>query len=107
MPEIESVLSEARVFPPDASFSKRAHIKSLDDYRKLCDEARRDPDAYWGARAREELYWKEPFKTVLEWKPPNARWFIEGKTNVSYNCLDRNLSKHGDKVALLFEGEPG
>jgi acetyl-CoA synthetase len=105
--QIDSVLSESRVFPPPAEFSRRAHLKSMDDYRRLVEEARRDPQAYWGQRAREELYWKEPFQTVLEWKPPHARWFVEGKTNLTYNCLDRHLPARKDKIALRFEGEPG
>jgi acetyl-CoA synthetase len=105
--EIQSVLTENRVFPPPEEFSRRAHIRSMEDYHRLWDEAAANPEAYWGARAREELYWKEPFKTVLEWKPPHARWFIEGRTNLAYNCLDRNLPKLKDKPAILFEGEPG
>ncbi|MBI3185896.1 MAG: acetate--CoA ligase [Myxococcales bacterium] len=104
--EIHSVLSEGRVFPPPESFSRAAHIRSLEEYGRLALEARRDPDAYWGARAREEIFWKEPFRTVLEWKPPDARWFIEGKTNLSYNCLDRHLSTRRAQVAIRFEGEP-
>jgi acetyl-CoA synthetase len=105
--EIKSVLSENRVFAPPEEFSRRAHIRSMEDYRRLWDEAAKDPEGYWGARAREELYWKEPFQTVLEWKPPHARWFIEGRTNLAYNCLDRHLPKLKDKPAILFEGEPG
>jgi acetyl-CoA synthetase len=100
-------MSESRIFPPPSTFSERAHIQSLEQYRKLCAEARENPEGYWGARAREELFWKVPFQTVLDWKPPHARWFIEGKTNLAYNCLDRHLSSRGDKVALRFEGEPG
>jgi acetyl-CoA synthetase len=105
--EIDSVLAETRVFPPPEAFSARAHIRSLEDYQRLFDQAARDPERYWADRAREELYWKEPFQTTLEWNPPQARWFIEGRTNLSWNCLDRHLEKHGDKVAILFEGEPG
>ncbi|WNG45826.1 acetate--CoA ligase [Archangium minus] len=105
--EFHSVLAENRVFPPSPEFASRAHIRSMEDYRRLWDEAERDPDAYWGARAREELYWKEPFQTVLDWKPPHARWFVEGRTNLAYNCLDRHLDKRRDKTAILFEGEPG
>ncbi|HVE82375.1 MAG TPA: acetate--CoA ligase [Myxococcales bacterium] len=101
------MLSERRVFPPPKEISARAHVKSLDDYRRLAEEARRDPEAYWGARAREEIFWKEPFRTVLEWKPPFARWFIEGRTNLSYNCLDRHLDRRRDQTAILWEGEPG
>ncbi|HZI14961.1 MAG TPA: acetate--CoA ligase [Myxococcus sp.] len=105
--EIQSVLTENRVFPPPEAFSQRAHIRSMEDYRKLWDEAAKDPEKYWGDRAREELYWKEPFRTVLDWKPPHARWFIEGRTNLAYNCLDRHLGTRRDKPAILFEGEPG
>ncbi|MBN8466677.1 acetate--CoA ligase [Corallococcus exiguus] len=105
--EIVSVLTESRVFPPPEDFSRRAHIRDMQDYQRLWDEAAKDPDKYWGDRAREELYWKEPFQTVLDWKPPHARWFVEGKTNLAYNCLDRHLPKLKDKAAILFEGEPG
>ncbi|MFB1482099.1 acetate--CoA ligase [Corallococcus sp. RDP092CA] len=104
---IDSLLTESRVFPPPEDFSRRAHIRSMQDYQRLWDEAAKDPDKYWGDRAREELYWKEPFQTVLDWKPPHARWFVEGKTNLAYNCLDRHLPKLKDKPAILFEGEPG
>ncbi|MCE9666762.1 acetate--CoA ligase [Myxococcus stipitatus] len=104
--EIVSVLTEARVFPPPEAFSQRAHLKSMADYQRLWDEAARDPEKYWGDRAREELYWKEPFRTVLDWKPPHARWFVEGRTNLAYNCLDRHLATRRDKPAILFEGEP-
>ncbi|MCY0996525.1 acetate--CoA ligase [Myxococcus sp. MISCRS1] len=105
--EISSVLTETRVFPPPQEFSQCAHLKSMEDYQRLWDEAARDPDKYWGERAREELYWKEPFQTVLDWKPPHARWFVEGRTNLAYNCLDRHLATRRDKPAILFEGEPG
>ncbi|MFY1831217.1 acetate--CoA ligase [Myxococcus fulvus] len=105
--EISSVLTETRVFPPPKEFSQRAHLKSMEDYQRLWDEAASNPDKYWGERAREELYWKEPFQTVLEWKPPHARWFVEGRTNLAYNCLDRHLATRRDKPAILFEGEPG
>ncbi|RKG82074.1 acetate--CoA ligase [Corallococcus sp. CA049B] len=104
---IVSVLTESRVFPPPEDFSRRAHIRGMQDYQRLWDEAAKDPDKYWGDRAREELYWKVPFQTVLDWKPPHARWFVEGKTNLAYNCLDRHLPKLKDKPAILFEGEPG
>ncbi|GEL69778.1 acetate--CoA ligase [Myxococcus virescens] len=105
--EIHSVLTEARVFSPPEAFARRAHIRSMEQYQQLWDEAAKDPDKYWGDRAREELYWKAPFQTVLDWKPPHARWFVEGKTNLAYNCLDRHLATRKDKPAILFEGEPG
>jgi acetyl-CoA synthetase len=105
--EIFSVSHEERVFPPPPEFQKKALIRSLKEYQKLYDEAAKDPDGYWGARAKEELYWKTPFQTVLEWKPPNAKWFLGGITNLCYNALDRHLAKYAEKTAILFEGEPG
>jgi len=106
-PEITSVLTEGRVFQPPPEFSRRAHIKSMEQYRELAAQAERDPEGYWGARGKEEIYWKTPFQKVLEWKPPFAKWYLGGTTNLSYNCLDRHLATHGDRTALLFEGEPG
>ena len=106
-PDITSVLTEQRVFPPPPAFSKRAHIKTMEQYRALAAEAEKDPAAYWGARGREEIHWQTPFTTVLEWKAPHAKWFIGGTTNLSYNALDRHLDTHGDRTALIFEGEPG
>ena len=105
--EITSVLTEGRVFQPPPEFSRRAHIKSMEQYRELAAQAERDPEGYWGARGKEEIYWKTPFQKVLEWKPPFAKWYLGGTTNLSYNCLDRHLATHGDRTALLFEGEPG
>ncbi len=107
MAEIHSVLSERRLFPPPPGFAARAHIRSLEDYRRLCAEAERDPEAYWGARGREEIEWKEPFTRVLEWNAPHAKWFLGGKLNLSWNCLDRHLPARADQVALVWEGEPG
>ena len=104
--EIDSMLSERRVFPPPKGFGA-AHVKSLDAYHQLVERARSNPEAYWAERAREEIFWKEPFQTVLDWKPPFARWFVEGKTNLSYNCLDRHLPDRGHWPAFLWEGEPG
>src|SRR6478609_6515149 len=94
--EIHSVLTEKRVFDPPKDFSARAHIRSMDEYRKLCAEADANPEAWWGARAKEELYWKQPFQKTLSWNAPNAKWFEGGTTNLSYNCLDRHLATRGD-----------
>ncbi|MBL8920968.1 MAG: acetate--CoA ligase [Myxococcaceae bacterium] len=107
MSEFSTVLTESRKFPPPPGFAEKAHLKSMDDYRRLCAEADANPDAYWAARAKEELFWQTPFSTVCEWKPPFAKWFLGGRTNLSYNALDRHLATQGDKVAIRFEGEPG
>jgi acetyl-CoA synthetase len=104
---IESVLQEERVFPPPESFSKQAHIKSLEELEKLRAEASADPEAFWG-RMAEELHWFKKWNTVLKWDPPHAEWFGGGKLNISYNCLDRHLETwRRNKAALIWEGEPG
>jgi acetyl-CoA synthetase len=103
---IESLLDERRVFEPGAEFASRAHISSKEAYDALTKRASDDPEAFWAGIAR-ELHWFEPWKTTLEWKYPFSKWFIGGKTNISYNCLDRHLATRKDKTAILWEGEPG
>ncbi len=107
MSEILSVSTESRVFSPPSSVSQGAEIASLDAYRALYAEAKDHPDAFWSRQAKAELHWQTPFHTVSEWQDQHARWFIGGKTNLSYNALDANLATRGEKIALRFEGEPG
>src|SRR5437763_14210856 len=105
--DIQATLNEHRVFPPLAEFSSQAHIKSMADYERLYEEADRDPEAFWGRIAR-ELEWFEPWTKVLEWNVPWAKWFVGGKTNISYNCLDRHVTTwRKNKAAIIWEGEPG
>ena len=105
--DIESVLSEQRKFPPSAEFSQRASIKSLDDYDALCRRAEQDPEKFW-AECGNQLSWFKPYEKVLEWNYPFAKWFVGGKINASYNCLDRHLTDgRRNKVAFIWEGEPG
>jgi acetyl-CoA synthetase len=104
---IDSMLQEHRIFPPPAEFSAKAHIKSLEEYERIYAEAARDPEAFW-ANIAKELHWFEPWTKVLEWDAPWAKWFVGGKFNISYNCLDRHAqTSRRDKVAILWEGEPG
>ena len=107
--QIESVLQEERVFAPSPEQASKCRISSLASYKKLVDAARTDPEKFWGDLAKQELHWFEPFKDVLDWSnPPFARWFEGGKTNLSYNCLDRHLDTAiADKDALIWEGEIG
>jgi acetyl-CoA synthetase len=105
--DIQSTLSEKRLFAPPSDFSARAQVKSLADYERLYDEAGRDPEAFWAHIAR-ELDWFEPWKKVLEWDAPWAKWFVGGKINLTHNCLDRHLNSwRKNKAALIWEGEPG
>ena len=103
---VASVMQEDRVFPPPADFSRRARIGSLEDYRKLYDEAARDPSGFWRARA-ESLPWMKPYSQVLDWKPPVAKWFVDGRINASAACLDAHVAAgRGDKTAIVWVGEP-
>ena len=104
---IESTLKERRMFPPSREFSARAAVPSMDAYEALYRKSLEDPDAFWSEIAS-ELTWFQPWERVLEWEEPFSKWFVGGKTNLSYNCLDRHLSTwRKNRVALLWEGEPG
>jgi acetyl-CoA synthetase len=107
-PTIESVLHEQRLFYPSADFSEHATIKSMDEYKALYEKAAADPAQFWAELAAQELHWFKPWDTVLDWQPPFAKWFVGGKLNISYNCLDRHLTTwRRNKAALIWEGEPG
>ena len=106
--QIDNVMQEDRLFPPDSAFSQKAVIKSMDDYQQLYDRVKADPEAFWEAEAKSELHWFEPFDSVLQKDGIDVRWFDGGKTNISYNCLDRNIDAgNGDRNAIIWEGEPG
>ena len=101
-------MSEDRLYPPSPEFAAHAHVKSLAEYRDLCARAARNPSEFWGELAERELHWFHKWSSVLDWQAPDARWFVGGKTNASYNCLDRHLeTARKNKVAILWEGEPG
>jgi acetyl-CoA synthetase len=106
MEKIEAVLKEERVFQPSEAFRQAARIKRLEDYEALYRESLEQPEQFW-SRVASELHWFKPWDKVLEWNPPNAKWFIGGQLNLSYNCLDRHLATRGNKAAIIFEGEPG
>ncbi len=105
--DLDSLLREDRVFPPQAEFAAKAHIRSLAEYEELYARSIADPEAFWESAAR-ELHWFAPWTTVLDWDLPWAKWFVGGKINISYNCLDRHVQNgKRDKTAILWEGEPG
>jgi len=106
MPEknIESSLHEDRLFPPSVAFSKQANL-SKSEYERLIKKANTDFEGFWGDLAGENIHWFKKWDKVLDWNEPFSKWFVNGKTNVSYNCLDRHLEKRGNKKALIWIGE--
>ncbi|QLQ25703.1 MAG: acetate--CoA ligase [Dechloromonas sp.] len=96
------------IYPSDEAV-RNATISGMDAYKALCAEAEADYEGFWAKRAREMVSWKEPFTKVLdESDAPFFKWFPDGKLNVSYNCLDRNVEGGlGDKVAIIFEADNG
>jgi acetyl-CoA synthetase len=97
-----NLMHEERHFDPPEDFARNANVKA-DAY----DEANEDRLAFWAKQA-ERITWAEPFTEVLDWSnPPFAKWFVGGKLNASYNCVDRHVEAgNGDKVAFHWVGEP-
>ncbi|MEM6257873.1 MAG: acetate--CoA ligase [Planctomycetota bacterium] len=102
---IESTLSEDRRFPPPADFAAQAHLRSTGEYEALHQRSIQDPDAFWAEEASNQ-YWFKPWDKVLQWNAPDAKWFVGGKANLCYNCVDRQVSEgHGDETAIIWEAE--
>ncbi len=106
MLEFDPHVTDEKAVPPPPEFSKRAHVKSLAEYRKLYDHAQANTEAFWAEEAK-RLDWFEPPTQTLDWQPPHAKWFVGGKLNVSHNCVDRHLEKNANKPAILWEAEDG
>ncbi|HHW13321.1 MAG TPA: acetate--CoA ligase, partial [Firmicutes bacterium] len=100
---LDALLAENRTFPPPEELAATANARDPEIYAK----AAADPEGFWAARAS-ELDWFQPWHTVFAWDPPFAQWFVGGKLNASYNCIDRHLKTwRRNKAALIWEGEPG
>ena len=105
---IISMMGEQRIFPPSVELSQQAHIKSTEEYRALYRESIDDPEGFWG-RVAEEVKWFQKWDRVMADDFAHARhaWFVGGKLNAAYNCLDRHLAgARKDKAAIMWEGEP-
>ena len=102
--EQDSGQEAARTFEPPEEFASRANVSDPSVYEK----AEQDFEGFWGGFA-DELHWFKKYDRVLDWDPPEAKWFVGGKLNVSYNCLDYQIEQgRGDKNAIVWEGdEPG
>ena len=100
---IAALFEEKRTFPPPQHFVQEAAIRD----RSLYEKADRDLEAFW-AEVAEGIDWFQKWERVLEWNAPYAKWFIGGKLNVAYNCLDRHVRTwRRNKAAIIWEGEPG
>ncbi|HVT43247.1 MAG TPA: acetate--CoA ligase [Thermoanaerobaculia bacterium] len=99
---LDALLEENRAFPPSDEFKALANVNDPAIYAKALG----DREAFWASWA-EQLDWETKWDKVLEWEPPYAKWFVGGRINASYNCLDRHLEKRGGKRAIVWEGEPG
>src|SRR5437667_2492435 len=100
---LEALLKENRAFPPSDDFRRQANVSDPAIY----DRAQNDLEAFWAEEA-EHLDWFKGWDKVLEWKVPWAKWFVGGKLNVTYNCVDRHArSARRNKAAIIWEGEPG
>ncbi|MEZ5940047.1 MAG: acetate--CoA ligase [Planctomycetaceae bacterium] len=105
---IESVLHETRKFPPSVEFTAQANISSVEQYDAMWQSAKDDPAGFWGDLAKSELDWFQPFEETMQGEMPNTKWFLGGKLNASYQCLDRHLTTaRKNKAAIIWEGEPG
>jgi len=101
--QLEELLERERFSPPEG-FAEQAVVSDP----SVHEQAERDPEGFW-AREAERLHWDAPWERVLDWSnPPFAKWFVGGKLNVSYNCLDRHVEAGlGDRVAFHWRGEEG
>ena len=101
---IEEFYVEDRTFPPDPNFVQKALLNDSSHH----EEALSDYEAFWAKQARDLVSWDEDFHTTLEWELPFAKWFVGGRLNISYNCLDRHVEAgYGNRIAYFWEGEPG
>jgi acetyl-CoA synthetase len=109
-------MSEAQTAPkgatitPDPDFAAKAHVSSLAQYEQMYKQSIEDPDTFWGDIAN-QFHWEKKWDTVRDYQwgdEVSSQWFVGGKTNLCYNCLDVHLEKRGDQTAILWEGnEPG
>ncbi|MDA8432661.1 MAG: acetate--CoA ligase [Nitrospiraceae bacterium] len=107
---IEVLMAEKRTFPPSSEFSKKAHIKSMEEYEKIYKRSVEDPEGFWAEMAEKQLAWYKKWDKVLEYDfmKPEIKWFQGGKLNASYNCLDRHITTATrNKAAIIWEADDG
>ena len=98
------------IYPPSKAFSARSHVGSMEEYRELYEQSINDPESFWSEHAN-RLTWTKPWNTLRKWdyKKAEIQWFLGGRLNACYNCVDRHVENgRGDEVALIWEGnDPG
>jgi acetyl-CoA synthetase len=95
-----------KYFLPPKSFVANGLIKTVDSYKKLYTQSIKQPASFWSTQADKHIFWFKKYRRIMDWKPPYVKWFIGGRLNVSYNCIDRHLdSINKDKLAIIWEGE--
>jgi len=103
-----STVASGKVYPVPAAVAKRAYADSK-KYQSMYNRSIKDPDGFWADQAKQLVSWSKTWSRVSDWsydaKNLYIKWFIDGKLNVSYNCLDRHLARRGDQVAILWEGD--
>jgi len=107
---IDVLSTEKRTFPPSQEFREKAHIKSIEEYERLYKRSVEDPDGFWAEMAERQLIWYKKWDKVSDWDfdKPYIKWFIGGKLNASYNCLDRFMNTPTrNKAAIIWEADDG
>ena len=107
---IEVLSTEKRTFPPSKEFSAKAHIKSMAEYEKLYKKSVEDPDGFWAEMAEKNITWYKKWDKVSDWdfNKPYIKWFVGGKLNACYNCLDRYINTPvRNKAAIIWEADDG
>ncbi|MGE5799225.1 MAG: acetate--CoA ligase [Syntrophaceae bacterium] len=108
--KIEVLMAEKRTFPPSKEFSSKAHIKSMKEYEKLYARSVDDMEGFWAEMAEKNITWYKKWDKVLDYDfhKPYIKWFVGGKLNASYNCLDRHIdTPTRNKAAIIWEGDDG
>ena len=107
---IDVLMAEKRTFPPSKEFTAKAHVKSMAEYEKLYKKSVEDPDGFWAEMAEKNLTWYKKWDKVSDWdfNKPYIRYFVGGKLNACYNCLDRHISTPvRNKAAIIWEADDG
>jgi len=103
---IETIIKESRVFKPRKVFTEQAFIKDSAEFKNTWEESQKSPVQFWERQAL-SLDWFEKWNKTYDWNEPFSKWFVGGKINVAFNCLDRHLQSKKNKLAYIWEGEDG